>query len=107
MTILGELARALGRGSELVATGTVSGPTLVSGDFAIATGLANVRHFQVSMQVAEDTADRVQSVSAVESGGTLTVTVSDTIASGGAPTWIDAETADVSAAVFAWIAIGS
>ena len=106
MTILGELSRALGRGSELLATGTVSGPTLVSGDFTIATGLANVRHFQVSMQAPEDTADFVMSISAVESGGTITVTVSIMQISA-TNTWGNGATADVSAATFEWMAIGS
>jgi hypothetical protein len=106
MTILGELLRAMGRGGELLATGTVAGPTLTSGDFTIDTGLTNVRDFEVSEQVREDTDDFVQSHSAVESAGIITVTVSKQQISA-TNTWGDAVTADVSASTFRWKAIGT
>lgn len=106
MAIFGELIRAAGRGGRLLAAGTEVAPTLVSGEFTIETGLTNVEHFEVGFQVTEDTADFVQSLSSVVSGGTITVTVSKQQLSA-TNTWGDSVTADVSATTFAWMAIGS
>jgi hypothetical protein len=96
----------MGRGGELLATGTVAAPTLVAGDFTIDTGLTNVRDFKVTQQVEELTADSIQSVSAVESAGVLTVSVSKQQLSA-VNTWGDAVTGDVSDATFEWEAIGT